>query len=247
MVPNISTENALSLLSQPPPTETETDRRLNDRWQWQVELEDVKRKYEAMDLEKKKWQRDAEYLRKQMNTLMAQQMEKIEKEFKPNRQNIKDETEEAHRLLKVQVQKLQEMNELLHMDKAKQQTDEDTERQLQKQMWQMEYSQAAQAADKMAAASEEKLKGATVEYHNMASMSSRVESVQHIDEQVSLLFQAYEAKLKHVIINGVSVQPAAAVKDTNMPNWKEYQKLLVVPKQIRRLQRSTSSTTSSRT
>ena len=93
----------LSILSNPP---TGPDKKTDDhRWQWKVELEEMKAKWNDLEEEKNRWQKDAEYLREQMNSLMGQYMDKIEKELQLTRQSLREETKEETRMLRMQLHK----------------------------------------------------------------------------------------------------------------------------------------------
>ena len=129
--------------------------------------------------------------------------------------NMREEAKEENRLLTVQVQKLQEMNTALR----------DKEIQAQEGMWQIQDPITAQLASRKTTASQSNWH---TEYHNMSSQACNtlLDQDKFNDEQVSLIIQSYRANVPRVIINGVSLQPKAAVTSINTAQLEGVSKLL---------------------
>ena len=158
-------------------------------------------------------------------------MDKADSDLKLAKQSITETPTEENRLLRVQVQKLQDLNDTMRDNKHKVAIEEETERQLQTKMWEIEDGESARLANNKTKASEDKRQENAVEYHNIASESTnRVEQSKYTDEQVSLILQAYEAKMKQLVITHVCLQPSIAVRHIDRAQLERVQKTMAVPR-----------------
>ena len=129
-----------------------------------------------------------------MYTIMAQYMDRMDKQLQLTRQAIREETSEENKQLRAQVQKLQ------GQDRS---GDEDIERRVQKEMWKIQDLVEAQLADSKTKASQNNMLN-KVEYHDMTSQLSSKDM--YSDDQIPMIMQACTAGIQQLLLNGVCVQ-----------------------------------------
>ena len=185
------------------------------RWQWMLEMEDMRKKWKEIEKEKEKWKTYAEHMNAYMDQRVTECMQRMEREMENNAKIVRDEANEENRLLTIQVQTLMEMNKALR----------DKELQRQGNMWPIQDLVAAQLANQKTAASQSNRR---IEYHILFEQAgiAQQDVAKYSDEQASLIIQACRSNVSRVLINGVSMSPTVAVKDLARAQLERVSKIL---------------------
>lgn len=236
---NLAITDHLSILPNPD-TSTQNNVKTDDkkstessnRWQWKVELEDMRKQWGEMEVEKEKWKRDAEYLNNHMDTMiqtrMRSYMDSIDKQISDTKQKIEENAKEDNRLLQLQAQKLQGLNDELRGNNRQNKIDVDNERQLQSEVWKIEDPASAQLVERRTDASQSHRRATETEYHNFDSQASNINAEQdkYNDEQALLVIRACSAGLKQVIIDRASVLTTVAMASVGSQQLQRVSKVM---------------------